>query len=60
MDDKGKRKLSVDEQIDDFVWKNVKFDLCTKKEAKNFLTYNNYYFKLNHMLIIMINTVSWT
>lgn len=46
MDDKDKRKLSVDEQIDDFVWKNVKFDLCSKEEAKSFLTYNNYYFKL--------------
>lgn len=41
-----KRKLSVEEQIEDLKSKNVKFELCTEEEAKIFLTYNNYYFKL--------------
>lgn len=41
-----KRKLSFDEQIEDLNSKNVKFDLFGVEEAKKFLQYNNYYFKL--------------
>lgn len=41
-----KLKLSVDEQIQDMVDKNIQFDVCSKEDAKKFLKYNNYYFKL--------------
>ena len=41
-----KRKLTVEEQIQDMINKNIKFELCSQEEAKNFLKYNNYYFKL--------------
>lgn len=42
----GKRKLSYDEQIDDLKSKNVKFDIYSEDEARKYLQYNNYYFKL--------------
>ena len=41
-----KRKLTVDEQIQDMVQKNIQFEICSKEDAKKFLKYNNYYFKL--------------
>ena len=41
-----KRKLTVEEQIQDMIDKNIQFELCSKEEAKKFLKYNNYYFKL--------------
>lgn len=41
-----KRKLTVEEQIQDMVEKNIQFELYSKEEAKKFLKYNNYYFKL--------------
>ena len=41
-----KRKLTIDEQIQDMMNKNIKFELYSEKDAKNFLKYNNYYFKL--------------
>ena len=44
--DTEKIKLTVDEQILDMKKKGVKFELCTEQEAKRFLNYNNYYFKL--------------
>ena len=44
--DAEKIKLTVDEQILDMKKKGVKFELCTEQEAKRFLNYNNYYFKL--------------
>lgn len=43
---KDKRKLSYDEQIDDLKSKNVKFDIYSEAEARKYLQYNNYYFKL--------------
>ncbi len=47
MKDEGKKvKLTVDEQIADMKRKGVTFKLCTEQEAKRFLNYNNYYFKL--------------
>lgn len=42
----NKRKLSFDEQIDDLKSKNIKFNITSEVEAKKFLQYNNYYFKL--------------
>ena len=39
-------KLSIDEQIADFENKNVKFDIYSKEDAKKFLRYNSYFFKL--------------
>lgn len=41
-----KKKLTVEEQIQDMVDKNIQFELCSKDYAKKFLKYNNYYFKL--------------
>ncbi|OON87526.1 hypothetical protein BXO88_04110 [Oribacterium sp. C9] len=41
-----KIKLSFDEQIEDLKSKNVKFELFVEEDAKKFLQYNNYYFKL--------------
>lgn len=41
-----KLKLTVEEQIQDMVDKNIQFELYSKEEAKKFLKYNNYYFKL--------------
>jgi hypothetical protein len=41
-----KVKLSIDEQIDDLKYKNVKFEIFNEEYAKKFLQNNNYYFKL--------------
>lgn len=41
-----KLKLTVEEQIQDMVEKNIQFELYSKEDAKKFLKYNNYYFKL--------------
>lgn len=41
-----KLKLTVEEQIQDMLEKNIQFDLYSKEDAKKFLKYNNYYFKL--------------
>ena len=41
-----KKKLTVDEQIIDLKKKGVKFSIKTEDEAKVFLRYNNFYFKL--------------
>lgn len=43
-----KKKLSIDEQIEDLEKKGVTFDEFSKENAKRFLRYNNYYFKLKH------------
>lgn len=39
-------KLSIDEQIADFERKNVKFNIYSSEDAKKYLKYNSYYFKL--------------
>lgn len=41
-----KRKLTIDEQIQDMDEKGVKFEIYTVEDAKRFLRNNNYYFKL--------------
>lgn len=41
-----KKKLSFDEQIKDLEDKGVSFEIVGKEDAKKFLQYNNYYFKL--------------
>lgn len=41
-----KTKLTVEEQIADLKEKNVQFVLYSEDDAKKFLKYNNYYFKL--------------
>lgn len=41
-----KLKLTVEEQIQDMADKNIQFELYSKEDAKKFLKYNNYYFKL--------------
>lgn len=43
---KEKRKLTIEEQIQDMIDKNIQFELYSKEDAKRFLKYNNYYFKL--------------
>lgn len=54
-----KRKLTVEEQIQDMENKNIKFELYTKEDAKKFLKYNNYYFKLKSYAR-NYNTDPWT
>ena len=41
-----KKKLTIDEQINDLKSKNISFNLFNEEKAKRFLQYNNYYFKL--------------
>ena len=41
-----KVKLTVDGQINDMITKNVQFNLYSIEEAKKYLQYSNYYFKL--------------
>ena len=41
-----KRKLSIEEQIKNLEEKGVSFKIMDKEDAKKFLQYNNYYFKL--------------
>lgn len=41
-----KLKLTVEEQLQDMVDKNIQFELYSKEDATKFLKYNNYYFKL--------------
>ncbi|MFQ7052229.1 MAG: hypothetical protein ACLRRR_11630, partial [Agathobacter rectalis] len=41
-----KKKLTIDEQIEDLKKKGVTFEIMSEEEAKKFLRYNNYYFKL--------------
>jgi hypothetical protein len=41
-----KNKLTIDEQIKDLKEKGVVFNIMNEDDAKKFLRYNNYYFKL--------------
>lgn len=41
-----KEKLSIDQQISDMKAKGISFVLCNENNAKKFLQYNTYYFKL--------------
>lgn len=41
-----KNKLTIDEQIEDLKEKGVVFNIMNEEDAKKFLRYNNYYFKL--------------
>lgn len=41
-----KRKLSIDEQIEDMQEKGIAFDICSIDDAKKYLMHNTYYFKL--------------
>jgi hypothetical protein len=41
-----KNKLTIDEQIKDLKEKGVAFNIMNEDDAKKFLRYNNYYFKL--------------
>lgn len=41
-----KIKLTVDGQLIDMNEKGVKFEICSEDDAKRFLNYNNYYFKI--------------
>lgn len=43
-----KKKLCIEEQIEDLEQKGVTFSEFSKENAKKFLKYNNYYFKLKH------------
>ena len=42
----GKQKLTIDEQIHDLKEKGVMFSIMSEENAKKFLRYNNYYFKI--------------
>lgn len=50
MPELNKPKLSIDEQIDDMKKKNISFNIVNEEEAKNFLSHNNYYYKLKSYL----------
>lgn len=41
-----KQKLTVEGQVQDMKEKDIKFEICSEEDAKKFLQYNNYYFKL--------------
>jgi len=41
-----KKKLSIDEQIENLKIKGIAFGIMTEDDAKKFLKYNNFYFKL--------------
>ena len=41
-----KKKITIDEQIEHIKSKNIKFEIMSENDAKKFLTYNTYYFKL--------------
>lgn len=43
-----KKKLTIEEQIEDLEKKGVTFVEFSKEDAMRFLKYNNYYFKLKH------------
>ncbi len=43
---KKKQKLTIEEQIQDMIDKNIQFELYSKEDAMRFLKYHNYYFKL--------------
>lgn len=49
-----KKKLTIDEQIEDLKKKGVTFEIMSEEEAKKFLRYNNYYLKANHMPKIIL------
>ena len=38
-----KKKLTIDEQIEDLKKKGVTFEIMCEEDAKKFLRYNNYY-----------------
>ena len=40
-----KNKITVDEQIDHMKSKNIKFQITSEDEAKDFLSTRTYYFK---------------
>ena len=41
-----KNKLTIDEQVEDLKEKGTGFNIVNQDDAKKFLRYNNYYFKL--------------
>lgn len=41
-----KQKLTVEGQVQDMKEKDIKFEICSEEDAKKFLQYNNYYFKI--------------
>ena len=41
-----KNKITIDEQIDHMKSKNIKFQITSEDEAKDFLSTRTYYFKL--------------
>ena len=52
-----KAKLIIDEQIDYMKNKSgIQFNIIKEEEAKNFLTYNTYYFKIKSYAKTMIST----
>ena len=63
-DQREKKKLTVEKQIQNMVEKNIKFELCSKEDAQKFLKYNNYYFKLKsyarNYIIIWILHILWS
>jgi hypothetical protein len=52
-----KAKLSIDAQIDDLKYKNVKFEIINEEYAKKFLQNNNYYFKLKSYLFVKLLSI---
>lgn len=46
----NKPKLTINEQIVDMKKKNITFNIVNEQEAKNFLSHNNYYYKIKSYL----------
>lgn len=53
MPDNNKPKLSIEKQIQDMKNKNIAFNIISEDEAKKFLSYNNYYFKIKAYLKVL-------
>lgn len=50
MTESNKPKLTIDDQIADMKKKNITFNIVNEQDAKNFLSHNNYYYKLKSYL----------
>ena len=46
-----KTKLTIDKQIANLKEKGVIFNIMNENDAKKFLRYNNYYFKIKYNII---------
>lgn len=45
-----REKLSINQQIEDLKSKNIRFEICSEWDARRFLEYNTYYYKIKQYL----------